>query len=73
MERDSGLHGEPARASFDVTPSERARQGKPPRRVHVVQGRKIVEDAGHAVVRVVALVATEEDGELLHVRRLHSR
>ncbi|HEV8690041.1 MAG TPA: hypothetical protein VGQ91_07090 [Ideonella sp.] len=72
MERETGLH-EPARNSFDVSSTERARQGKPPRRVHFVEGRKTVDDSGRKVVRLVALVATEEDGELLHVRRLHSR
>lgn len=73
MERETGLRGEPSRSSFEIASAERAKQGKPPRRVHVVQGQKVVSDAGHPVVRVVALVATEEDGELLHVRRLHSR
>jgi hypothetical protein len=73
LERESGMHGEPVRSSFDVSSNERAREGKPPRRVHVVQGRKLVENAGHPVVRVVALIATEENGELLHVRRVHSR
>jgi hypothetical protein len=32
-----------------------------------------MSEAGSPVVRVVALVATEEDGQLIHVRRLHSR
>ena len=72
MERESGLRGEAVLSSFDVASAERAKQGKPPRRVHVAQGQKPVDEASQ-IVRVVALVATEEDGELLHVRRLHSR
>jgi hypothetical protein len=42
--------------------------------VHVVKGRPAAAGTtGGGIVRLVALVATEEDGRLLHVRRLHAR
>jgi hypothetical protein len=40
------------------------------RSVHVLLGRKAVADRVH---RVVALVATVQDGEIVHMRRVHSR
>lgn len=45
--------------------------GTPGRRIHVVH--KALPAAGRAGPRIVALVMTEEEGQLLHVRRLHSR
>lgn len=73
MTRETGLEGELTHQSFEITPPRRGRQSGPQRHVHVVKGRRTVREAGANIVRVVALVATEEDGELLHVRRLHSR
>jgi hypothetical protein len=73
MTRESGLQGELAHLSFEIAPPKRGRQTSPQRRVHVVKGRRVIREAGTSVVRVVALVATEEDGQLIHVRRLHSR
>lgn len=66
MVKESRLGGELTRQAFDV-----GRKGA--RRVHVVHGLKEAADKGQPMRRVVALVATEEDGQLLHVRRLHSR
>ncbi len=66
MTKESRLSGELTRQAFDV-----GRKGT--RRVHVVHGSKDAWDDGQPVRRVVALVATEEHGQLLHVRRLHSR
>ena len=73
MTRESGLQGDLVHLSFEITPPKRGRQTSPQRRVHVVKGRRLIREAGTSVVRVVALVATEEDGQLIHVRRLHSR
>lgn len=71
MTRESRLRGELAHLSFDVAPAVR---GGPRRRVHVVKGRPAAAGTtGGGIVRLVALVATEEDGRLLHVRRLHAR
>jgi hypothetical protein len=61
-----------ARLSFQVTPRARSATG-PARHIHVVKGTLSAPDDATGVTRVVALVATEENGELLHVRRLHSR
>jgi hypothetical protein len=69
MMRESKLRGEVSRLSFDVARPA----GAPPRRVHVIKGRAALRGAEQGALRVVALVATEEDGRLLHVRRLHSR
>lgn len=69
MVRESKLRGAVSRLSFEVARPA----GEPPRRVHVVKGRAAVGDGGHRALRVIAIVATEEDGRLLHVRRLHSR
>lgn len=44
-----------------------------PRRLHLVQGRIGATTPSGPTQRVVILVATEEDGQLLHVRRLHAR
>ncbi len=72
MTRESGLDDGLAHLSFEVVP--RGRPGNAPvRRVHVIKGRRRVREDGVSITRVVALVATEEDGQLIHVRRLHSR
>lgn len=79
MTRETGLQGELAHLSFEVVPhgksgqSGRSDPNVPARRVHVVKGRRRVREDGASIVRVVALVATEEEGQLIHVRRLHSR
>ncbi len=70
MTRASRLRGELARLSFELAPAVR---GGPRRRVHVVKGQPADARAGDGVVRLVTIVATEEDGRLLHVRRLHAR
>lgn len=72
MTRETGLQGELAHLSFEVVAT--GKSGKAPaRRVHVIKGRRRLQEDGASIVRVVALVATEEDGQLIHVRRLHSR
>lgn len=63
MLKETGLHKTAQqRLAYDI--------GDGKRRIHVVKGR--VADVG-GVKRVVAIIATEENGELLHVRRVHSR
>ncbi|MEY4754896.1 MAG: hypothetical protein RJA44_2571, partial [Pseudomonadota bacterium] len=67
---ESGLqHG--SRHSFEL---KTRRKGAPTRRLHLigapVSAATVAGQAGH---RVRAVVVTEQDGELLHVRRLHSR
>lgn len=67
MARESGLLGEPSRLSFEIG-------GKGPRRrIHVLKGPVQEAQRDQLVQRVLAIVATEEDGQLLHVRRVHSR
>lgn len=73
MTHESGLKDELVHLSFDIVPPRRSTKQGPQRRVHVVKGRRPVREDGASVVRVVALVATEEEGQLIHVRRLHSR
>lgn len=68
MAKQSGLSGAVDRLSFELQSSAAVK-----RHIHVVKGRRTEPGAGSPVVRVVALVATEEDGQLIHVRRLHSR
>jgi len=73
LRRESGLRDDLVRLSFEV----QARASSPTkdhvRRVHVIKGRRTMVEAEQRVVRIVAVVATEEEGNLLHVRRLHSR
>ena len=71
--KQSGLREDLARLSFEVRPPGRSSGEAHVRRVHVIKGRRTVLEAEQRVVRVVAIVATEEEGKLLHVRRLHSR
>ncbi|HEX5683897.1 MAG TPA: hypothetical protein VFY73_07665 [Ideonella sp.] len=73
MTRESGLQGKLTHLSFEIAPPKRGNKTGPQRRVHIVKGRRPVHEAGTSALRVVALVATEEDGQLIHVRRLHSR
>lgn len=76
MVRETGLQVGVSRLSFEIVPSAKgggAARNAPVRRVHVIKGRRHVRDGGDSIMRVVALVATEEDGQLIHVRRLHSR
>lgn len=70
MVTESGLT-EGSQHSFLVKPK---RRDTPPRTLHVI-GAAVNPDtqAGQPGHRVRALVVTEQDGELLHVRRLHSR
>lgn len=70
MAAESGLSSAAPSASFDIA---RGKASGPQRRIHIVQGRKAAGTPDAPVSRVVALVATEEEGQLLHVRRLHSR
>lgn len=73
MARQSGLHADMrTQHSFRITSRARTPTG-PVRHIHVVNGRLQLPEDPSGVTRVVALVATEENGELLHVRRLHSR
>lgn len=72
LAEDSGMKGGAVR-SFDLKHRGR-RAGAVARRIHalavpVSEGTQ----AGQAGHRVRAIVVTEQDGELLHVRRLHSR
>jgi hypothetical protein len=73
LRRESGLREDLVHLSFDIHPPGRDAAKGPARRVHVIKGRRPVIEAERRVVRVVAIVATEEEGQLLHVRRLHSR
>ncbi|MEK8031487.1 hypothetical protein AACH06_11720 [Ideonella sp. DXS29W] len=73
MTQETGLNGPLSQLSFEIVPSGRRPGPAAARRVHVVKGRRQVQVNGATMTRVVALVATEEDGELIHVRRLHSR
>ncbi len=73
MARQSGLAlASQTRLSFRIAARTR-RDATPDRHIHVVKGNLQLPDDPTGVTRVVALVATEENGELLHVRRLHSR
>jgi hypothetical protein len=72
LTRESGLKGDVARLSFEVKPRGAGDAGAG-RRVHVVKGRPPLDPSEPGVVRLVAIIATEEDGQLLHVRRLHAR
>jgi len=66
--RESGLaKGSHTRLSFAVG----AKEGR--RRIHVLKGQLSEAIPGQPVQRIVAIIATEEGGELLHVRRLHAR
>ena len=73
LRRESGLRDDLVQLNFEIRPPGRSNAKAPARRVHVIKGRRAVLEAEQRVVRVVAVVATEEDGRLLHVRRLHSR
>lgn len=64
MAGQSGLSAANGTLQYDVA-------GTSGRRIHVVQ--KALPAAGLPGPRIVALVMTEEEGQLLHVRRLHSR
>lgn len=68
MARQTGLGSEVDHLAFQLQSVS-----GPKRHIHVLKGRKLVGDGSNSVVRVVALIATEEDGQLIHVRRLHSR
>lgn len=68
MARQSGLAAQVDRLSFRLQSGKGAQ-----RHIHVLKGRVLDQATDSPVVRVVALVATEEDGQLIHVRRLHSR
>jgi hypothetical protein len=68
---ESGLT-EGSQRSFVLKPKRKSTA--PERRLHVI-GASVSEGthAGQPGHRVRAIVVTEQDGELLHVRRLHSR
>lgn len=68
MARETGMGPQVDRLAFQLQSAS-----GPLRHIHVLKGRKAIDDRGSPVVRVVALIATEEDGQLIHVRRLHSR
>jgi hypothetical protein len=74
MVRETGLPHDTVRLSFDLQGTRSAPLGGQ-RRIHVVKGLRPMpaDPGGPQVVRLVALVATEQDGELIHVRRLHAR
>ena len=67
MARETGLGADVDHLAFQLQTTS-----GPKRHIHVLGGRRL-GDAESPVVRVVALIATEEDGQLIHVRRLHSR
>lgn len=73
LRRESGLREDLVQLSFEIRPRGREPAPGQARRVHVIKGRRPVIEAEQRVVRLVAIVATEEEGQLLHVRRLHSR
>lgn len=67
MVQQSGLAPDTPRLQFEV-------QGKSAaRRIHVAQGAASTGLATGVQRRIVALVMTEQEGQLIHVRRLHSR
>ncbi len=66
MARESGLDLRMAQRRSYVLQAARLGPRLPPRSIHVLKGRR-------ANGQLVTLVATEQDGELLHVRRLHAR
>jgi hypothetical protein len=68
MARETGLGSQMDRLSFQLLSAS-----GPKRHIHVLQGSTVTDKPSGPVVRVVALIATEEDGQLIHVRRLHSR
>jgi hypothetical protein len=67
MAKESGLRGGLVARSYGIVDKAHRRS------IHVLSGFKVEERDGAPVQRLVALVATEDQGELLHVRRLHSR
>lgn len=66
MAKESGLDLKAAQRRSYVLQASRLGTKIPPRSIHVLKGRKLNG-------QLVTLVATEQDGELLHVRRLHAR
>lgn len=68
MAAESGLAAAAPSACFEIE-----RKGSSStRRIYVTQGIRTSSTAEGPVRRIVALIATEEDNQLLHVRRLHS-
>ena len=68
--KETGLPKAAERLSFQLKGSKAAPLSGE-RRIHVVKGLRATSSNGG--VPLVALVATEQDGQLLHVRRLHAR
>lgn len=68
MARETGLGARVDRLAFLLQSAT-----GPQRHIHVLKGRKAIDKPGSPMMGVVALIATEEDGQLIHVRRLHSR
>lgn len=66
MSKESGLDLKTAQRRSYVLQASRMGPKMPPRSIHILKGRK-------ASGQLVTLIATEQDGELLHVRRLHAR
>jgi hypothetical protein len=76
MAKESGLEQGVDRMHFELqAPGRAARKaGAPGRRlIHVIAQRRPVPGEAVTIKRIVALVATEEEGQLIHVRRLHAR
>jgi len=67
MARESGLQDQLVHRSYAI--HDKAN----PRSIHVISGFGKADPAEAPVRRLVAVIATEEQGQLLHVRRLHSR
>jgi hypothetical protein len=81
LARESGLGGS-VRHSFDLShgPAQAPSKRAPVRQVHMVVGAPGSDDAAAAAGRhpdgvrpLRAIVATVEDGRILHLRRLHAR
>lgn len=72
MAKETGLPpSQQTRMSFALQPTAKTKPST--RQVHVIKGPVPQGTNAAGVVRIVAIVATEDDGELLHVRRLHAR
>ncbi|HSI50869.1 MAG TPA: C25 family cysteine peptidase [Ideonella sp.] len=75
MLRESGLDPSLSPVSYEVRGGLQTSASR--RLVHLVNGRRALNSTEHPMnspaAGLVALVLTEQDGELLHVRRLHGR
>jgi hypothetical protein len=72
--QESGM-GSTSSIHFTVKHRMRGKQAETERSIHVVMAKHSGEKSEHdsPVRHVVAIIATAEDGRLMHLRRLHSR